>query len=169
MKKLFLVSCLLAAVSASAGVQPINWDQLVKACKSDSGLPNQQIKPTNIVVTCQDTRTSWEQVQGSLSLPQSRSVQTAVQSSKYSVGTVSGNVPVGDQAGVCVDYKQVVLTATFSKSTTCDELLNPVNGNNGVEFCEKVMDQQFLTNPDSYEMRDSGRKANICSNGSSGK
>lgn len=160
---------ILSSSTLSFATTAINWDQLVKACTSPNGLPNQQIKPVDLKVTCTDTRYEWVQVQLGVGLPRARNIMASVASTKYNVGSVVGNIPTEDQLGQCLDYRQVELKSTHPEDVTCDQILNPNNGKNGVEFCEKIMDRQYENNPDGYEKRETGKTANICVGGGSGK
>jgi hypothetical protein len=157
--KTLLLSALFLAAPAYAG-SALSFSELREACQDPARFQN-QVAPQNIQVSCEERTTRWETDGGSsVELPRSKEIWSSFTSDKYESDTESEKVGVKSQYGRCPRFKEVLEVLNFTKSTSCEEILDFKGG--AVDFCADVLERVRENNPKAIEKTATGNTVDLC-------
>lgn len=156
------------SVTAEAGrVQSISFAQLKAACTDPDRFHN-QIAPKNIKVSCSDVQTKWvSTTPGTLKLPTSRQVTSAVTSDKYSVNPNTVHVTTSPQTVSCPKYKKISESIALTKSITCGDITQFPGS--GTDYCVGLINALRAKNPAGIQRKDTGEEIDLCTASSTGR
>lgn len=158
-----LATALLATPAFAGGSGGLTFDQIKDACQNPSKYQN-QIAPTSLQITCEEHVTSWvPYVSKEMQLPRSRYIVSSLTSNKYQVSPSTNAMNVDMQTAQCPSFKETLEVTSFTKDTTCEELL----GWNGTEqdLCADILDKARQANPKLVQINDTGKIVEFCSQG----
>lgn len=158
--KYAMIALFLAAGTAQATTNLRGFDEIREACKDPAKFQN-QIAPKNLQVTCEDRSTKWVSASAStIELARTREVISSLSSDKYTVEATSTYIPMDNQRVACPRFKEVLEEVTFTKATTCEEILE-FEGTEA-EFCTDILDRVRQSNPKSIKVTDTGSEVDLC-------
>jgi hypothetical protein len=162
-----LATALIALVTATpafaGGAGGLTFDQIKDACQNPAKYQN-QLAPANLQVTCEEHVSTWvPDVAKGMQLPRSRYVISSLSSDKYQVSPRTHAMDVDMYSAECPNFKEQVQVTTFSKATSCDELL-AFKGEES-DFCAQILDKARQDNPKIAQLNDTGRVVTFCSEG----
>jgi hypothetical protein len=165
MKSVLALALALVSATAVAGgsTQGLTFDEIRDACQNPSKFQN-QLAPSNLQITCEEHVSRWlPYLSKEMQLPRSRYIVSSLTSDKYSVSPSQHAMDVDLQSAQCPSFKEVLEITSFTKATSCDELL----GFKGDEqdFCADVCDKARQANPKMVQINDTGRVVEFCSEG----
>ncbi len=159
---------MLGAPAALAGgktginvnARPISWDELQARCANPENFDIQRA-PQSINIQCTDVHHEYvADAPGSVPLPESRLVTTAIFADKFYVNAEQKEVPVFTKGGSCFRFKEVEKSLTIEKPMSCAEVLG-LKGSVD-EYCVSLLDAIKGSNPKLAEVRDTGRVIDTC-------
>jgi len=158
--KLALVLSLVATSPAFAATHGIGYSDLRDACTNPAKFQN-QLAPSNLQISCEEHVSRWLPYNTkAMPLPRSRWIISSLTSDKYTVAPTTSGMPVDQQSGACPSFKETMEVTTFTKATSCDEIL----GWKGTEqeFCADIVDRARQANPKMVVVKDTGRVVEFC-------
>jgi hypothetical protein len=162
MKFVNLLAVVLTTISAPAfaGGAGISFDEIREACQSPGKFQN-QIAPTNLQVTCEERASRWlPYTAKEMTLPRSRQITASLSSDKYQVSPSVHEMDIEMQTASCPSFKEVIEISSFTKATTCDEILQFKGGVE--EYCAEILDHARQSNPKMVQINDTGRVVEFC-------
>jgi hypothetical protein len=160
--KLAIAILSLASATAFAGGGPrgLSFDEIRDACSNPSKYQN-QIAPQNLQITCEEHVSQWVPYQAKdMTLPRSRYIISSLTADKYQVLPRTHAMDVDMYTAQCPSFKEILQATSFSKATSCDELLSFKGGEQ--EFCAGILDKARQDNPKIVQINDSGRVVEFC-------
>jgi hypothetical protein len=152
-----------ASSALPTGGHGLSFEQIKDACSNPSKFQNQQA-PSNLQITCEEHVSRWlPYVAKEMQLPRSRYIVSSLTSDKYSVAPSQHAMDVDMQSAQCPSFKEVLEVTSFTKATSCDELLN-FKGDEQ-DFCADILDRARQANPKMVQLNDTGRVVEFCSEG----
>jgi hypothetical protein len=95
-----------------------------------------------------------------MQMPRSRQVTASLTSDKYQVSPAVRPMGVAVQKALCPNFKEILEISSFTKATTCDELLSLKQSE--FEFCADILERARHANPKMVQIRDTGRNMEFC-------
>ena len=165
--KLAIALALVSAPAFAGGSHGLSFSEIREACQNPGKFQN-QIAPQNLQISCEERTSHWvPYVAREMKLPCSRVIIAGLTSDKYQVNPNQHAMGADDQAAQCPSFKEVVEITSFTKATSCDELL----GWKGSEedFCADILDRARKGNPKMVQINDTGRVIEFCTSQGQGK
>lgn len=165
------VSFVLSVASAFAGnkddgskagpTQAISLEEFKNRCVHPHDY-DQQVSPEKISIACTNVESEFvPQAPGNFNMLSTRQVTAGVFSSKWHVGGVDAkDVPVQQQSGSCLRYKEVVRTLTEARQVSCDEIV-AMKGDLQ-DYCMSVLDSSKAQHPKMIDTKETGRLIDTC-------
>jgi hypothetical protein len=120
-----------------------------------------QRAPENIKVQCTDVTHEYVADQsGSVPLPGSRNVVTALFSDKFNVDADNKVYAMEAKGGSCLRYKEVEKSLTVEKALSCGEILSWKDDVDS--FCQANLDSLKSANPKLIQVKDTGAVIDSC-------
>jgi hypothetical protein len=159
MKAVTLIAFLVPHL-AIAGSSDLSFAEIREACLDPAKFQN-QIAPSNLQVTCEERATKWVGAPSkTLEMPRSREIISSLSSDKYQVAPSHAFLDLENQVAACPRFKEVLETLSFTKATTCDELI-AFEGTE-TEFCSQILDEVRDSNKHAINVSDTGNEIDLC-------
>ncbi|MGZ3672389.1 MAG: hypothetical protein ACXWR1_19475 [Bdellovibrionota bacterium] len=157
----------LVSTPAFAGGHGLSFEEIREACQNPGKFQN-QLAPTNLQISCEEHVSRWlPYVAKEVQLPRSRYIISSLTSDKYQVSPSQNVMNVDMQSAQCPSFKEVLEITSFTKATSCDEIL----GWKGSEqdFCADILDRARHGNPKMVQINDTGRVVEFCTDNGKGQ
>jgi hypothetical protein len=144
----------------SSDLKSLSFAEIKAACTDPDRFHN-QVAPSDIEITCQDTQYKWVQTkEGSYGMDASRRVEASVVSDKYQVKPDYETVPMTSMVGSCPRFKQVAETISYTMTITCRDLTSFPG--NSIEYCIGITNQARSNNPKAISTVETGEVFDLC-------
>jgi hypothetical protein len=151
---------LALAPLALAQTQTLRFDQIREACLNPAEYQN-QVAPKNLQLSCEERSTRWAAGTNSpVELPRQKQISASLTSDKYQVAPETMPLPVDSQRTACPKFKEILDVLSFTKVTTCEEIL-AFRGTE-FDFCADVLERVRQSNPRSIQSSETGQVVDLC-------
>jgi hypothetical protein len=154
------IALALVSAPAFAGSQGLGFSDIRDACQNPGKFQN-QIAPSNLQISCEEHVSRWMPFTAKeMQLPRSRVIIAGLTSDKYEMSPTQHAMNVDMQSAQCPSFKEVIEVTSFTKATSCDELLNWKGTEE--DFCADILDRARQGNPKMVQINDTGRVVEFC-------
>jgi hypothetical protein len=162
-----VASLVFGMSSAHAAPTSINFDDLKVACQNPARFHNQNA-PKNIEISCQDSLSKYvPAAPGSVTLPVSRTVTTAMASDKYSMSATAADVKMPETIAACPKFTKIIENLSLTRQVSCEELLK-FEGT-ATEFCLNQITELRAANPDAISVTATESVISLCEKSEEGR